>query len=167
MKQSRVLIGVVSALWLFAAGCGGGDETTTTAAPVETTVPVETTAAPMGDPTEEVTFAIETLFGAMGEADFDTAAIYIENGSDYIAELQGFADLAVGVSTEVTSVELLDDTTAIYVMDISIGGEVALPDSSGEAVYVDGGWVMSESSWNALAALAPPPETTVPAEPAE
>ena len=163
MKQSRVLIGIFTALLLFAAGCGddddGGGDSTTTAAPEETTAPVETTtASASGDPTEEVTLALETVFNSMGEGDFDAAASYIENGTDHMDELQGFSELAVGVTAEVTSVELIDYTTAIYVMDISINGEVALPDSSGEAVLIDGTWVMSESSWNALAALAPPAE---------
>ena len=162
--RSRLLAATLSGLLLLAA-CGGSDDssdsasggtdesTTTTAA--ETT---STAAAPAQDPAEveaEVSAAIEGFFLALGEGRFDDAATFLENGDAHLDEFQGFADLAVGVTAEATSVEVVDDTTAIYVIDISIAGAVALPDSSGEAAFVDGKWLMSEGSWNALAALAP------------
>jgi hypothetical protein len=160
-RSPRTLVGIVAAIAaLLLAACGNDD------APQPDDATGTTAAAEDPDATEpedvdedaisaEVTTNIEAFFDALAEGRYDDAAALLENGEDHIDEFEGFAELAVGVSAETKEVEVLDATTAIYTIDILIAGTVALPDSSGEAVLIDGRWVMSEGSWNALAALAP------------
>ena len=156
------MTGLLSVTLLFAA-CGdddADDAATTTTAIEETTTTTEAEPAAL-DPAEvtaAVSATIDGFFAALGEGRYDDAATLLENGEDHTAEFEGFATLAVGVTSEVKDVEILDDTTALYTTDISINGTVALADSSGEAVLIDGDWLMSEDSWNALAALVPPAE---------
>jgi ABC-type oligopeptide transport system substrate-binding subunit len=161
-RSPRKLIGVAAATTaLLLAACGNDDDdsqpddATVTTAPADdpdTTAPEEVDEEAI---TAEVTTNIEAFFDALAENRYDDAAALLENGEDHIDDFEGFAELAVGVSAETKDVEVLDATTAIYTIDILIAGAVALPDSSGEAVLIDGRWVMSEGSWNALAALAP------------
>ena len=106
---------------------------------------------PRLDPAEveaEVSTAIEGFFAALGEGRYEDAATYLENGDAHLAEFQSFSELAVGVTAEAKGVELLDPRPRLDTIDILINGEVALPDSSGEAVLVGETWLMSEGSWN-------------------
>jgi len=144
-------IGVALATAALLAACGGGgddagsadDEPTTTAEPTTTTV----------DPAaeEEAVAAVLTeFFSLVGQADFDGASLLFENGETHKPKLLHCESLVAGVTIEVTSVELIDETSASALFAISKDGEVLLAESGGGAVKVDGEWIVSENTFLSL-----------------
>ncbi|MFP5255216.1 MAG: hypothetical protein ACLGI8_05125 [Acidimicrobiia bacterium] len=169
-KRTSAIRGIGAALVAVAllAACGGdddgGSDTTTTAEETTTTEPTTTTLDPAAE--EEAVAAVLTEFFALvGQGDFDGAALLFENGEAHKAKLVHCADLVSGVTIEMTSVELVDDSSASALFAILKGGEVLLAESGGGAVKVDGEWLVSENTFLSLYDAAkdgctgtPPPE---------
>ena len=159
-------VACVAAVLLSA--CGGGDDDAA-AEPDETTTTetTTTTVAPVDPEVEKeaVGAVLTEFFSLVGQGKFEAASALIENGDEAVPRLVHCADLVNGVSIEMTSVELVDDTTATALFAIKRGDEVLLAESGGGAVKVDGKWLVSENTFLSLydAAKAgctgtPPPE---------
>ena len=157
---------------VVAAGCGGddddddagGSEATETTAPADTDTTAaapETTAAAVDEAAEQAAAgtALEEFFAAFSAADFARAAELLENGEELQPTMQGLYDTfmvgtsALGATTKAVTLIGPDEAEVVY--DLSFGGAVALPDTSALMVKEDGQWKVSESTWNALLALAP------------
>ena len=171
-RHRRVPIAAALLTLVVAAGCGGddddddagGSETAETTAPAEepdTTDAPETTAAAVDDAAEQAAAAaaLEEFFAAYSAADFARAAELLENGEELQSTFQGLYDTfmvatsALGADAKAVTLIGTDEAEAVY--DLSFGGAVALPDTSALMVKEDGQWKVSESTWNALLALAP------------
>ncbi|MET1000952.1 MAG: hypothetical protein ABWZ15_04015 [Acidimicrobiia bacterium] len=171
-RHRRVAIAAAILTLVVAAGCGGddddddagGSETTETTAPAEateTTDTPDTTAAVVDEEAEKAAAgaALEQFFTAFSAADFVTAAALLENGDELQPTMQGLYDTfmvatnALGAAAKSETLTSADEAEVIY--DLSFGGAVALPDTSALMVKEDGQWKVSESTWNALLALAP------------
>jgi hypothetical protein len=154
-KRTSAIRGIGAALVAVAllAACGGDDDGGS-----------DTTLDPAAE--EEAVGAVLTEFFALvGQGEFDGAALLFENGEAHKAKLVHCADLVSGVTIEMTSVELVDDSSASALFAILKGGEVLLAESGGGAVKVDGEWLVSENTFLSLYDAAkdgctgtPPPE---------
>lgn len=153
-RRATVAIALVACLTVMA--CGGDDDagsatpddtgdaettTSTTEAPPATMSPAEAEADISAKTTE--------FFDLIGAGDFDAAVVLLENGAEYRDELDHCADLVNGVSIEMKTVEITDDT-ATTTYDIAINGEVVLADSGGTAVYADDAWLVGENTFLSL-----------------
>ena len=161
---------VAAALLMLAvlAGCGGDDDDSTDGTTRPETVPSteatpDTTAAPVDEAADQAaaSAALEEFFAAYSAADFTRAAELLENGDTLQSTFQGLYDTfnvgssALGAAAKSATI---DGDEAEVVYDLSFGGSVALPDSSALMVREDGQWKVTESTWNALLALAPAEE---------
>lgn|GEM_PF-4653987 len=172
LKRTSAVRGIGAALVAatLLAACGGDDDggsdtTTTTAAEETTTTEATTTTLDEAAEQEAVGAVLTEFFALVGQGDFDAAALLFENGEEHKAKLVHCADLVSGVTIEMTSVELTDDTSASAIFAILKDGEVLLAESGGGAVKVDGGWLVSENTFLSLYDAAkegctgtPPPE---------
>ncbi len=169
-RIARGAVGALVALSLLAA-CGGDDDdgdTATTEADTTTTVEETTTTTAAVDPAAEeaaVEAVLVEFFSLVGQGELSAAAAMIENGEEAEPRLVHCEDLVGGVTIEMISVELVDDTTATALFSILKNGDVLLPESGGGAVKVDGEWLVSENTFLSLYDAAkegctgtPPPE---------
>jgi hypothetical protein len=143
-----VLLGL--ALTLALAACGGdddGDSADTTAEDTTTTLSEEDEKAAV----EKVT---TDFFAALTGGDTDTGASLLENGEENKPKLAHCAKDFPGITITMKSVTLDSETEASSVFDISIDGEVVLPDAACTAVKVDGEWLIGEETYLSLYDLA-------------
>ncbi|MDZ7675095.1 MAG: hypothetical protein U5K30_08520 [Acidimicrobiales bacterium] len=133
---------------------GTGDDTPTTTE-AERPSPEESEA--------QITDNTTRFFELLGAGDQEAAAPLMENGEDYIAEMLHCQDLTSGASIAMKEVTI-DGETATMLYDILLNGEVALEDSGGSAVFVDGEWLVAANTFLSLYDAAkdgctgPPPE---------
>lgn len=150
----RVLVVAVVACVALGA-CGGDDddeagatdapgtsETTSTTAATTTTMSPEEAESAISDKTVE-------FFRLVGTGDHESAVVLLENGSDYLDELAHCEELVTGVSVEMQTVDVTDDT-ASTTYDILIDGAVVLEGSGGTAVFADGEWLVGENTFLSL-----------------
>ncbi|MGH3229476.1 MAG: hypothetical protein ACRDOA_12990 [Streptosporangiaceae bacterium] len=79
----------------------------------------------------------------------------LQNGQKYAAIIQAQAasGLAKSASAKVTAVHVISATQATVTYDIYLGGQPALSDQAGTAVYQDGTWKVGDASFCQLLAL--------------
>ena len=138
----------------LAAACGGDDggegaaeeETTTTTEATTTTSTIDEAAE-----TEKINKVTTDFFAAFGSGDFTTAEQLVENGPANRARMEHCANVAVGVTVEMKTVEFTDPGTATTTFDILIGGAPVLEGAGGGAVRQDdGSWLVSEAAFLSL-----------------
>ncbi|MGK2948621.1 MAG: hypothetical protein ACSLFP_08605 [Acidimicrobiales bacterium] len=169
-RIARGAVGALVALSLLAA-CGGDDDSdtaTTEADDTTTTVAETTTTEATVDPAAEaaaVEAVLTEFFSLVGQGELSAAAAMIENGEEAEPRLVHCEDLVSGVTIEMISVELVDETTATALFSILKDGAVLLAESGGGAVKLDGEWLVSENTFLSLYDAAkegctgtPPPE---------
>jgi hypothetical protein len=159
---------IILGLVLFVAACGGSTTTTTAPAPVTTTSMSTTTTAAStttsgagssttsggsSDAVAAITANWVKFFDGTSSA-ADKVAL-LENGQQFASaiEAQAGSPLAKSVSAVVSSVTVDSATTATVKYSLALGGTVALPDQTGQAVLQDGVWKVSDQSFQALLAL--------------
>ncbi|HEY9311003.1 hypothetical protein [Williamsia sp.] len=139
---AAVLVGLV-------AGCSDdSDDNSSTSAAATSSAAATTSseaAAATADAatTEAITTAYETFFN--GAAPVEERTAYIENPAVFGPVLQGMSTnpQAAGTTASVQSVTLDAPDKATVVWDLELGGNPVLPGQSGEAVLVDGTWVVA------------------------
>jgi hypothetical protein len=145
-----VLLGLVLIAPLTA--CGGDDDDSS-----DTTTTEEATTTTLSE--EENKAAVEAVvtdyFSVLGEGDVDAAVLLLEDGEEWRDEMVACSTLTTGVSAEVKSVELTDDSNATATINIlGSDGNVLLPDAGAGAVLVDGEWLVSAGTFESLYDLA-------------
>ncbi len=148
-----IAVGVLACLVL--AACGDDDTTaapdTTTTTQQSTTTTTEPTTTTMDVAAAEADISAKTteFFRLIGVGDFESAVPLLENGSDYLDELEHCRDLVTGVTIGMKTVDI-DTDTAMTTYDILINGAVVLEDSGGTAVLTDDGWLVGENTFLSL-----------------
>jgi hypothetical protein len=153
---TRRSLAVLLAVGLLAA-CGGdgddgdgdtsGGDTTTTEAEATTTTAAEVDEEAEKTAIEEVT---TQFFQLLGTGQRDAAVPLLENGETYVEEMIHCADLVMGATVNMKTVELTDPEHAATTYDILLNGEVVLEGSGGAAVKIDGEWKVAETTFLSL-----------------
>ncbi|MCZ4551280.1 hypothetical protein [Gordonia rubripertincta] len=137
---AAVLVGLV-------AGCSddSSDSSSSSTAAATSSAAAASSTAAAADPaiTEAVTTAYETFFD--GTAPIEERSKYVENSAVFGPVLQGMTanPQAAGTSAVVKEVTLESPDKALVTWDLKVGDSPGLPDQSGEAVLVDGTWVVA------------------------
>jgi hypothetical protein len=79
----------------------------------------------------------------------------LQNGQQFasIIDAQAGSSLAQSASAKVTAVQVVSPTKATVTYDVLIGGQPALSNQTGTAVYQDGTWKVGDASFCQLLAL--------------
>ncbi len=128
--------------------CGGGDDDDSDSSADESE---DTTTTTLSETESETAIneATTEFFPLAGAGDFEAAVALMENGEDYLDELEHCADLVMGASVEMKTVEI-DGDSAITTFAILLDGVEALPEAGGGASFVDGEWLVSENTFLSL-----------------
>jgi hypothetical protein len=136
-----------AALLVVLAGCGGGGgkndaAATTTTKPVASTPP--TTVFDAERARTEVT-AMWTAFFSEGTPVADVVA-HLENGENYPDAItqQRASGSSKGVTTVVKNVNFQNPQLADVTFDIVLNGAVVVPNTKGQAKWIDGKWKVNE-----------------------
>jgi len=162
---------VIAGLVAFVAACGGSSTTTTASIATTTTAASTTTSASVGSSTtsgasSDAVAAITANWIKFfdGSAPAADKIALLENGRQYATQIdaQAGSALAKTVTAVVSSVTVDSASTATVKYSLALGGTVALPDQTGQAILQDGVWKVSAASFQALLALegASTPSTT-------
>ena len=94
-------------------------------------------------------------FSVLGEGDVDAAVLLLEDGEEWRDEMVACSTLTGGVTADVKTVELTDDSNATATIAIlGADGAVLLPEAGAGAVKVDGEWLVSSGTFESLYDLA-------------
>ena len=150
MKTLRaLLLGFVLVATLTA--CGGDDDDGSS----DTTEESTTTTLSEEENKVAVESAVTEYFSVLGQGDVDAAVLLLEDGEDWRDEMVACSTLTDGVTADVTTVELTDDSNATATIAIlGADGNVLLPEAGAGAVYVDGEWLVSSGTFESLYDLA-------------
>jgi glucose/arabinose dehydrogenase len=150
--QARRMI-LLPALALALAACSSSSSssvshTASTAAPTASAAAASTTSA-----AAQITANWEAFFSGTTPAAKKIALL--QNGQKYAALIQAQAasSLAKSASAKVTAVHVISATQATVTYDIYLGGQPALSDQAGTAVYQDGTWKVGDASFCQLLTL--------------
>ena len=167
----RILVAGVACGFLMAA-CGDDDDDTasdTTEADgggSDTTEATETTELDEAAAEEEIRANIDAYFTGMGQVNaaapeeqdalIEETVGFLESATDENREqIRNFGPLAAGLAVEITEITFISDTEAEFTFDLLINGNpTQVTGSTGQAVFEDGVWKLSQETWGALAALA-------------
>jgi hypothetical protein len=169
----RCLPGAVALLAVLAsglAGCGG-DSDRPAATPATPTAPTATPTAPGSTPTapgstasgaltEQITSLYQRFFD--GTAPVQTKVNLLQRGPEFVQVMQQQAagPLARSSGVKVTKVVRSTENSAAVTFSVLLDGKPVLPDQHGGAVFEDGVWKISASTYCALLSLqqltAPP-----------
>ena len=181
----RSMVAALAALALVTAGCASTNvatdveegaaetSTTTTTTTVETTTtapePTTTTSSPttieappaiVAGKDPEVDAVVEAYRTAFDSTmDFESKAPFIEDSdslADTIAAYQAAGAALGGIKLEPKSVEI-DGTAATVTYDVLFADAVAYADLTGEAVNVDGQWLVTKDQFCGFMATARTP----------
>jgi ABC-type glycerol-3-phosphate transport system substrate-binding protein len=144
--MTRRLLAAAAVLMLLAA-CGGGDDESDTADATTTT-----TASP-AQASADITAMWTSYFKAGNPV--DDAVASLENGATYRDAIiqQQQSGATNGLSVVVKDVQVINPKLGQVTYDIVINGNVALANSKGNAVFVDGKWKVSEQHFCVLLSL--------------
>ena len=153
MKTLRtLLLGLALAATLTACGDDDGDDSADT---TSTTAESTTTSVSEEDEKAAVEAAVTEYFRVLGEGDVDAAVLLLEEGEEWRDEMVACSTLTGGVSADVKTVELTDDSNATASIAIlGAEGNVLLPEAGAGAVKVDGEWLVSAGTFQSLYDLA-------------
>jgi hypothetical protein len=144
-----LLLGLVLVATLTA--CGGDDDDDSS----DTTEESTTTTLSEEENKAAVESAVAEYFSVLGEGDVDAAVLLLEDGEEWRDEMVACSTLTGGVSADVKTVELTDDSNATATIDIlGADGAVLLPEAGAGAVNVDGEWLVSSGTFQSLYDLA-------------
>ena len=142
------------------AACGSSSKPAATTVPT-TLAPATTTTLDPVAAKAAITSQWEGFFD--GSTSMDSRLAKLESGQQLTSVLQGFSSQAATSTAKVTAITLLGDPDctdngvsapcAKVTYDILVKGAVALPNSIGYAVDVNGTWLVSKSTFCTLAAL--------------
>ena len=94
-------------------------------------------------------------FSVLGQGDVDAAVLLLEDGEEWRDEMVACSTLTGGVTADVKTVELTDDSNATATIAIlGADGTVLLPEAGAGAVKVDGEWLVSAGTFESLYDLA-------------
>ncbi len=116
-----------------------------------------------GQPVDEVTAqAITTAFETYMDGSIEDTELRIDQAEDFpgmraAARLmfEATADVGAGVRARVDSISRKSATAALIVYSILLNDQVVFDGREGEAVLVDGRWLVSKATFCDLAALSP------------
>ena len=130
------------------AGCSddSDDSSSSSAAPASSAAATSSEAAAAtadAATTEAITTAYETFFN--GAAPIEERTKYVENSATFGPVLAQMSQNPQAAGTTATVQEITLDTPehANVTWDLNIGGNPVLPGQAGEAVLVDGTWVVA------------------------
>jgi hypothetical protein len=148
-----LLLGLMLVATLTACGGDGDDDdssdtTSTSEESPDTTLSEE-------DEQAAVEAAVTEYFSVLGQGDVDAAVVLLEDGEEWRDEMVACSTLTTGVSAEVNTVELTDDSNATATIAIlGADGAVLLPEAGAGAIKVDGEWLVSAGTFESLYDLA-------------
>lgn len=135
---AAVLVGLV-------AGCSDDSDDSSSSSTAASSAAATSSAAAAADPatTEAITTAYETFFD--GQAPIEERTKYVENAAVFGPVLQGMVanPQAANTGAVVQEVTLDGEDKALVTWDLTMDGNPVLPGQSGEAVLVDGTWVVA------------------------
>jgi hypothetical protein len=112
---------------------------------------------PAGEPTTGAgaTEAITTLYTNFFNAPPAQAAAMLEDGASLGAAFKAAEKLQAGntESAKVKTVKLTGPTTAAVTFELDVNGSPAIPSSDGQAVYVNGKWLVAKATFCGLVDL--------------
>jgi hypothetical protein len=145
LKRSRpilAIVGILLLVGLLAAGCGSKSSTSTPS-------PSPTAASDQA----QITANWEKFFNGTTPA-ADKIAL-VQNGQQFAStiEAQAKSPLAQTSGASVASVKLTSPNTATVTYAITVGGATAIGGQKGQAVLVNGVWLVSAKSFQQLLKL--------------
>jgi glucose/arabinose dehydrogenase len=151
LRARRMIL--LPALVLVLAACSSSSSSTvshtaSTAAPTASAAAASTASA-----AAQIAANWEAFFSGTTPAAKKIALL--QNGQKYAALIQAQArsSLAKSASAKVTAVHMTSATQATVTYDIYLGGQPALSDQAGTAVYQDGTWKVGDVSFCQLLTL--------------
>ena len=149
---------VALTLMCDAAGADGVDATAV-ALPEAPDPPAPAEGQPVDDVTAQ---AITAAFETYMDGSIEDIELRIDQAEDFpgmreAARLmfEATADVGAGVRAQVVSISRKSTTTALIVYSILLDDQVVFDGREGEAVLVDGRWLVSKATFCDLAALSP------------
>jgi hypothetical protein len=147
-----LLLGLVLVATLTACGGDDDDDSSDT---TDTTEESTTTSLSEEDEKAAIEAAVTEYFSVLGAGDVDAAVLLLEDGEEWRDEMVACSTLTDGVSADVNTVELTDETTATATIAIlGADGTVLLPEAAAGATKVDGDWLVSAGTFESLYDLA-------------
>ena len=155
MRRVLVLISAIAIVTTACASASDDDQgdntsppTSSTVATTTTTIEPATTTTTRSVPTEEqdiadITEIYEIVFSS--ETTFDEKAPLIDDPAgleETVAKYSKTGESMGGVGLVATSISINGDTAEVT-YDLLFGGNPTYPDLTGDAVRVDGGWVVT------------------------
>jgi len=156
--SSRVAFSLLAATGIALTACGsnGGGSGSTTPATGGSSTPQSSAPAAGGEPTSGsgAVAAIKknwaTFFSAKTPTKRRIALLQDGNMVAKVIKAQSGSSLAAAASAKVSHVTLTGTNQASVMYSIYVGGQAALPNQSGVAVYQDGVWKVGLVSFCAL-----------------
>lgn len=141
------LVACLVALPLVLAACGSNSTATTTPTPTPSTSPSVSPAVAV------ITSAWEKFFA--GTTPAAAKMTLLQDAKQFAKTIAAQASSALAKCTQakVTAVKVSSPTTATVTYPIIEGGQVALPNQTGQAVLQGGAWKVSAPSFQALLKL--------------
>jgi len=160
MKRAFILISVIA---MIAAACSSASEDTQGEVPDSTTISAvldvtTTTTAPSASTdqqdTQEITDLYETVFSS--DTTYEEKASLIDDPAgleETVAKYTKTGESMGGVGLVATSVTVTGDTAEVT-YDLLFGGNPTYPDLLGDAVRVDGTWLVTRELFCSIMASA-------------
>jgi hypothetical protein len=149
--MTRRLLAPVVLLLVVLAACGGDDDENR----ADTTSATTATTVFNADRARAEITAMWTKQFREGVT-VDEAIAHLEHGESYRDALaqQKSTGSTKGLTVAVKDVQVSSPTEATVTYDILINGSVVLPNTTGQAKYIDGGWKVGEKHFCALISAA-------------
>jgi hypothetical protein len=156
------------AVALAVAACGSSGSSSSSSAPASSapassapasSAPASSSSSSSSAAVAEITANWEKFFNSSTPT--SERAALLQNGSAFAGAIGSLSHLVSGLGAQVTSVTLTSATTATVKYNLTAGGASLLSGQTGEAVYEDGTWKVSDASLCGLVKLVP--GGTVPA----
>jgi len=152
VKTLRALLLALALAAMFTA-CSGDDDGDS----ADTTEEEDTTTTTLSEEEEQAAIeaAVTEYFSVLGDGDVDAAVLLLEDGEEWRDEMVACSTLTGGVTADVKTVVLTDDSNAeATIAIVGADGTVLLPEAGAGAVRVDGEWVVSAGTFESLYDLA-------------
>jgi len=142
-------VACLTALVVVAAACGSTSSASN--------VSGSPTVSPSGSPTQSATAAVkqawQTFFAGTTPAAQKIALLQGGQRFAQVIQAQASSPLAKATQARVTSVRIVSPGKAVVTYSIVQGGQVALPNQTGQAVLENGAWKVGARSFQSLLQL--------------